>query len=1091
MKLKKFLVMVLSMAIVLGTTSFAVFAEGVTVDNNYQSPKTKVEVNISETPVHEVATKAELEVAIATAEDKDTILLIADIDYTGTASLEINKPITLDLNEKTLTTNGTYGGLRLMGNCSLKNGTLAHKGTVSAIKAWNVETIENVVIDVAFKEEGKTIGGIVIQNVATNRIETIKNVTIKGEGLTNGIETYNCGDATEDVIGLMENLTIDAKGVGMLISAPLGTATNCNVKGGTTGIELWIKGTYSAKLALVDCDVEGGTQALYVHDELTSNPDAVNSGELKLTADADTIFTSQSGKPLTYTIKRAENVELGETIQKLRSLEGSGTEEEPFLINNIDELKWFRDDVNSGNNYNGKFITLTTDINLENEDWTPIGTGTNTFNGNFDGNSKTISNLVINGDKTYVSGGNNDNYKGLFGYSKGNGTVIKNVNIYNAKVTGCLYVGALIGRVYTGATIRNCHISGDIAIDSYAYAGGLAGRYEYASGIYNCSVKDTTDDRGTVNADYAVSYVGGLVGFTTEPNPVVTIDGCSVENINVSGVYGVGGLAGIAHQGVVISNASVSKVTVKSEQTGYTDEKRSGNVGLIAGACMGTQTNPTVFTNITVTETTGTVTDTEGTVTAVTNLYGNTMNGTAPVTNYVAKIRDVEYETLQKAFDAVESNQTIELLAGEISEGTVKFPPTLTNVTIKGAADKATVLRDMEIHSADGNSIVYEGIVIDGIVFENSNIVMTGWRTGEVSYKDWTIANCEFKDIVNTSNNAAVHFNLAQTEALKDFTFTNNVIDGVSGSSNSGVYVAATGEIIFTNNVINNLAFRPILLQINDTDGVADDIILTGNTFSGSAKGRLQVYGTEITLEDGSYVATGTDTINMTVSKNIFKDITGTYYICCWGINPTYSTVDLGKNYYDIPVEESYNKFYWNNEIPTSVEELAEIGVTSVYTNLNEDGTIDTQSLVYITVAPTEILKNSLFVTYTELGKFDFGNGETNSIKLSLFAGVDNLNYSEVGFDVTIGEETQNFPVNIVYSSVKTILNGEVTTIEASEFGNGVNYIFGQTINFPATDVFKNAAVIWTPYAIKNKEKITGNTFTLEDVFPGELGVDE
>ena len=315
-------------------------------------------------------------------------------------------------------------------------------------------------------------------------------------------------------------------------------------------------------------------------------------------------------------------------------LRGEGTKANPYLISNLAELEYFRDDVNAGNNYAGKYVKLTADIDLEGKNWAPIGTSANPFNGNFDGDNKVVSNLVINGSTNYVSGGNNDNYIGLFGYSNHANTVIKNITINNAKVTGCLYVGALIGRVYTGAKIENCHVTGEVDIDSYSYAGGLVGRYEYASGIYGCSVVDTSANGGTVNADYAVSYVGGLVGFTSEGN--IVIDDCNVENMAVSGIYGVGGMAGIAHYGVTISDATVSKVTVTSDQTGYDDERRTGNVGLVAGACQGTEANVTVFENITVTESTGSVTNEEGT-TEVKDIFGSNMQGIPAVTNYVAK----------------------------------------------------------------------------------------------------------------------------------------------------------------------------------------------------------------------------------------------------------------------------------------------------------------------------------------------------------------------------------------------------------------------------------------------------------------------
>lgn len=155
----------------------------------------------------------------------------------------------------------------------------------------------------------------------------------------------------------------------------------------------------------------------------------------------------------------------------------------------------------------------------------------------------------------------------------------------------------------------------------------------------------------------------------------------------------------------------------------------------------------------------------------------------------------------------------------------------------------------------------------------------------------------------------------------------------------------------------------------------------------------------------------------------------------------------------------------------------------------NEDNTYG------VVLAEPEILENSLHVTYTELGTFDFVDdnidGEVASIRLSLFAGVDTLNYSEAGFDVTVNGTTETFPVKVVYGSVKTMMNGTEETIPASKFGKGVNYIFGQTINFPATDAFANTVVKWTPYAIRNKEKITGNTFTLSDIFPGTLEVAE
>ena len=78
-------------------------------------------------------------------------------------------------------------------------------------------------------------------------------------------------------------------------------------------------------------------------------------------------------------------------------------------INNEEELKTFRDDVNSGNSYEGKAVLLTSNIDLGGEEWEPIGfmvpdTDTKNpdteinkpFKGIFEGNNYTISGIYIN-----------------------------------------------------------------------------------------------------------------------------------------------------------------------------------------------------------------------------------------------------------------------------------------------------------------------------------------------------------------------------------------------------------------------------------------------------------------------------------------------------------------------------------------------------------------------------------------------------------------------------------------------------------------------------------------------------------------------
>ena len=156
-----------------------------------------------------------------------------------------------------------------------------------------------------------------------------------------------------------------------------------------------------------------------------------------------------------------------------------------YMVYNADGLKAFADEVNGGNR--SLKCTLTADINLTEQSWTPIGSYSNRYTGTFDGAGHTISNLNINTS-------NND--VGLFGFVDG-GTV-KNLNLTNVSVSGGTGVGGVVGT--NGGTIQGCMVSGSVSGNDLV--GGVAG-----------------DNFGTVKgccfAGDSVSgsnYVGGVVG---------------------------------------------------------------------------------------------------------------------------------------------------------------------------------------------------------------------------------------------------------------------------------------------------------------------------------------------------------------------------------------------------------------------------------------------------------------------------------------------------------------------------------------------------------------------------------------------------
>ena len=174
--------------------------------------------------------------------------------------------------------------------------------------------------------------------------------------------------------------------------------------------------------------------------------------------------------------------------------DGNGTESQPYLISNAAELMYFAKLVNEGNTFEGKYVELTANINLNNLEFTPIGVGntggtdensyiTSTiyFNGTFDGKGYIISNININ--RTDIRG------VGLFGVL-GENANIKNVEIFSGNIVAKAAVGGIAG--YGKGTISNCINRANItAVDdlevgnSGQLAGGIIGS-AYNIKLSNC-----------------------------------------------------------------------------------------------------------------------------------------------------------------------------------------------------------------------------------------------------------------------------------------------------------------------------------------------------------------------------------------------------------------------------------------------------------------------------------------------------------------------------------------------------------------------------------------------------------------------------
>ena len=104
--------------------------------------------------------------------------------------------------------------------------------------------------------------------------------------------------------------------------------------------------------------------------------------------------------------------------------------------------------------------------------------------------------------------------------------------------------------------------------------------------------------------------------------------------------------------------------------------------------------------------------------------------------------------------------------------------------------------------------------------------------------------------------------------------------------------------------------------------------------------------------------------------------------------------------------------------------------------------------------------------------------GNNQYYQVYLFSGIDNMNYAEVGFEVTVGGTTNKFSTVDAYDSV-TASNGTVT---ASNVGSKCTKIFAYNIMFPAS--YKTTALKYRAYALdKEGNYIYGKYVTIDKIY--------
>ena len=230
---------------------------------------------------------------------------------------------------------------------------------------------------------------------------------------------------------------------------------------------------------------------------------------------------------------------------------GTGTKDDPYRIENGEQLAKLAKDVSARNTHKGEYFRLEKNVDLSTHRWIPIGdyggSSYKSFEGFLDGNCKTISGMVVDQSKDKQSAG-------LFGHisnaTAGNEVGVKDLIIANAALyvdesimvgpaqdvsAGILVAGVMVNDGYKGTGVfENISVSGTITVkatNGYNKIGGLIGEDS------RCIVRNCATDVTITGA----SNTGGMTGISCN----TTFENCTAKG-RISGLWGLGGFVGYA-----------------------------------------------------------------------------------------------------------------------------------------------------------------------------------------------------------------------------------------------------------------------------------------------------------------------------------------------------------------------------------------------------------------------------------------------------------------------------------------------------------------------------------------------------------------
>ena len=461
--------------------------------------------------------------------------------------------------------------------------------TYVGLFGYNAGTIRGIKIRDAVITGGRSTGGIAGEGNGTIRAVDVRATISSSDSYIGGVIGSNSGVMREAVFsgsvtgysgigGIAGSTGWNAFGL-VYDSTLTATATGQSSIGAGSGLT---NGQYRvSNVTLVYPGTRNGSNGvnfdtLRLHN-VDDTIDTIIGGDNDDTTPDGYYFDYDSeNKIVLYSVVR--------TPIRTDKLNGDGTEENPYLIKNAKDWKLATATITS----TAKHYALANDLNFNNEYMYALGTEKNKFNGIFNGNFKTISNVNMLGYKEtgifgYITGtvkdlkldgitveGIDDRAGALAGTNTGtiNGIVARNIN-----VTGIRWVGGLVGDAGSGSTITNVDLRGTVLATSNN-AGGITGS--------NSGVERELAFSGSVTGD---STVGGITGSSGWNSFGIVYDSTITATNTTYNQINIGKGNGIVNGDYVVSNVELvyasGKTTNGKDGTSVTNLRLHNADGII------------------------------------------------------------------------------------------------------------------------------------------------------------------------------------------------------------------------------------------------------------------------------------------------------------------------------------------------------------------------------------------------------------------------------------------------------------------------------------------------------------------------------